>query len=71
MLCRTVARRAERAVVRLSESGEAVEPNVIAYLNRLSDLLWLFGRKIELSTGANASLREMNQKSGPKWSRAW
>jgi cob(I)alamin adenosyltransferase len=70
-LARTVCRRAERAVVRLVESGEAVEPNVIAYLNRLSDLLWLFGRKIELSTGANASLREMNQKSGPRWSRAW
>ena len=70
-LARTVCRRAERAVVRLAESGEAVEPNVIAYLNRLSDLLWLFGRKVELSAGANASLREMNQKSGPKWSRAW
>jgi cob(I)alamin adenosyltransferase len=27
------------------ESGEAVEPNILAYLNRLSDLLWLFAHK--------------------------
>ena len=42
-----VCRRAERNVVRLIESGEAVEPNILAYLNRLSDLLWLFARKVE------------------------
>jgi cob(I)alamin adenosyltransferase len=70
-LARTICRRAERCVVRLIESGEAVEPNVLAYLNRLSDLLWLFGRKVDLGAGAKASLREMNQKSGPRWSRAW
>jgi cob(I)alamin adenosyltransferase len=70
-LARTICRRAERCVVRLIDSGVAVEANVLAYLNRLSDLLWLFGRKLELSTGVNASLREMNLKTGPRWSRAW
>jgi cob(I)alamin adenosyltransferase len=70
-LARTVCRRAERCVVRLMESGETVEPNILAYLNRLSDLLWLFGRKIELDAGANTSLREMTGKRGPRWSRAW
>jgi cob(I)alamin adenosyltransferase len=70
-LARTVCRRAERCVVRLIESGDAVEPNVLAYLNRLSDLLWLFGRKIERDAGIRNSLREMNDKPGPKWSRAW
>ena len=70
-LARTVCRRAERCVVRLIESGEAVEPNILAYLNRLSDLLWLFARKVELGSGASTSLREMNGKSGPRWSRAW
>jgi cob(I)alamin adenosyltransferase len=70
-LARTVCRRAERCVVRLVESGEAVEPNILAYLNRLSDLLWLFARKVELGTGASTSLREINGKSGPRWSRAW
>ncbi len=68
---RTVCRRAERQVVRLIESGEAAEPNVLAYLNRLSDLLWLFARKIEVDAGVSNSLREMNAKAGPKWSRAW
>ncbi len=70
-LARTVCRRAERSVVRLIESGEAVEPNILAYLNRLSDLLWLFARKVELGAGVSNSLREINGKSGPPWSRAW
>ena len=69
-LARTVCRRSERNVVRLIESGEAVEPNILAYLNRLSDLLWLFARKVELGA-AGTSLRETNGKSGPRWSRAW
>jgi cob(I)alamin adenosyltransferase len=68
---RTVCRRAERCVVRLTESGETADPNTLAYLNRLSDLLWLFARKIEVDAGISNSLREMNGKSGTKWSRAW
>ncbi|MGA7238109.1 MAG: cob(I)yrinic acid a,c-diamide adenosyltransferase [Bryobacteraceae bacterium] len=68
---RTVCRRAERCVVRLVESGETVNPNILAYLNRLSDLLWLFARKLEVEAGVSNSLREMNEKAGPKWSRAW
>jgi cob(I)alamin adenosyltransferase len=68
---RTVCRRAERCVVRLIESNETVNPNILAYLNRLSDLLWLFARKLEVEAGVTNSLREMNEKSGPKWSRAW
>ncbi len=70
-VARTVCRRAERCVVRLMESGEAVEPNILAYLNRLSDLLWLFARKAEMIAGVENSLREMNGKTGPRWSRAW
>jgi cob(I)alamin adenosyltransferase len=70
-LARTICRRAERCVVRLVEAGDAVEPEVLAYLNRLSDLLWLFGRKLELGAGVRGSLREINAKGGPKWSKAW
>jgi cob(I)alamin adenosyltransferase len=70
-LARTVCRRAERCVVRLIESGESINPNILAYINRLSDLLWLFARKIEVEAGVTNSLREMNSKAGPKWSRAW
>lgn len=42
-LARTVCRRAERSVVTLSHS-EKVNGEVIIYLNRLSDLLFVLGR---------------------------
>ena len=42
-LCRTVCRRAERAVVRLSHE-EPVNPELLRYLNRLSDLLFVLAR---------------------------
>jgi cob(I)alamin adenosyltransferase len=70
-VARTVCRRAERGVVRLIESGEAVAPSALPYLNRLSDLLWLFGRKLELEAGVSGSLREATGKDGNRWSRAW
>jgi cob(I)alamin adenosyltransferase len=70
-LARTVCRRAERGVVRLHESGEAMQPGILAYLNRLSDLLWLFARKLELDAGVNSSLRAQTGKDGNRWSRAW
>ncbi|WP_263379204.1 cob(I)yrinic acid a,c-diamide adenosyltransferase [Granulicella paludicola] len=69
-VARTVCRRAERAVVRLAESGEAVPPTVIAYLNRLSDVVWLFGRWIEFHAGVESRLRPETE-GGPRWSRAW
>jgi cob(I)alamin adenosyltransferase len=69
-VARTVCRRAERCVVRLSESGAEVPPQVTAYLNRLSDLLWLLGRLLELRAGVSSRLRD-GEHGGPKWSRAW
>jgi cob(I)alamin adenosyltransferase len=42
-LARTVCRRAERDVVALAHA-EAVNPQVIVYLNRLSDLLFVLAR---------------------------
>ncbi|HEY6140467.1 MAG TPA: cob(I)yrinic acid a,c-diamide adenosyltransferase [Thermoanaerobaculia bacterium] len=68
-VARTVCRRAERAVIRLSEA-EHVEPEAIAYLNRLSDLLWLFGRILEVRTGVDASMRGPEHGKA-RWSRAW
>jgi cob(I)alamin adenosyltransferase len=41
-MCRTICRRAERRVVGLGP--DAVEPIVIVYLNRLSDLLFVMAR---------------------------
>lgn len=69
-MARAVCRRAERCAVRLAESGESVSSLVIVYLNRLSDLVWLLSRWIELKKGANARLRN-KEHSGPRWSRAW
>ena len=42
---RTACRQAERTVVALREGGAQVRPELIQYLNRLSDLLWLWGRE--------------------------
>ncbi|MGH8469408.1 MAG: cob(I)yrinic acid a,c-diamide adenosyltransferase [Gammaproteobacteria bacterium] len=69
-VARTVCRRAERDLIRLMGSGEHIDPEVLAYLNRLSDLLWLFGRLIEARAGLDASLRDEKHK-GNRWSRAW
>jgi len=46
-VARTVCRRAERRVCALKEIGEQVNPEIVIYLNRLSDLLWLFARWVE------------------------
>ncbi len=69
-IARSVCRRAERNVVRFVENGGVVRPEIIAYLNRLSDVIWLFGRLIEFNAGVDARLRD-ETKTGPKWSRAW
>jgi cob(I)alamin adenosyltransferase len=69
-VARTVCRRAERIAVRLASSGVEVKPEVLAYLNRLSDLIWLFGRLIEVNAGVDARLRS-DETAGPKWSKAW
>ena len=49
-LARTVCRRAERAV--LSLGTDAVEPVVLIYLNRLSDLLFTMARAANHRAGA-------------------
>jgi cob(I)alamin adenosyltransferase len=69
-VARTVCRRAERSIVRLQDGDEAVDPLALAYVNRLSDLLWLFGRLVEKEAGVDARLRD-DTKDGPNWSRAW
>ena len=69
-VARTVCRRAERCVVRLIESGAEVDPQALPYINRLSDLIWLFARQLELEYGIDSRLRD-DTKAGPRWSRAW
>ncbi len=67
---RTVCRRAERLATALMEAGAIDNPHILAYLNRLSDLLWLFGRLIEARQGVASTLRTADTP-GPRWSRAW
>jgi cob(I)alamin adenosyltransferase len=48
-LSRTVCRRAERAIVALGT--ESVEPQLLAYINRLSDLLFVLARAVNHRAG--------------------
>ncbi len=43
-LARTICRRAERVLVRLSREEPGIGPHLLAYLNRLSDLLFALSR---------------------------
>ncbi len=69
-VARTVCRRAERLATALMEGGAIENPHILAYLNRLSDLLWLFGRLLEARQGVGSALRTA-ETAGPRWSRAW
>ena len=51
-VARTICRRAERRVCDLKDSGGLKNPEIITFLNRLSDLLWLFARWMETKSGA-------------------
>ena len=53
-VARTNCRRAERRVFALSEMGQQTNAEIIVYLNRLSDLLWLMARWDETKTGGDA-----------------
>ncbi len=70
-VARTICRRGERCLVRLMESDDRAQlQSVVAYLNRLSDLLWLLERQMEVRAGINSRLRD-EQQTASKWSRAW
>lgn len=50
-VARTACRRAERRVCSVRESGEPVNSEIVIYLNRLSDVLWLMARWTETRAG--------------------
>jgi len=56
-LARTVCRRAERRVCALQESNQLQNAEIIIYLNRLADLVWLFARWVETKTAAQPAVR--------------
>ncbi len=51
-VCRTVCRRAERRVVELAERSGIVSPNIMEYLNRLSDYFFVLARHLNFIEGA-------------------
>ena len=55
-ICRTVCRRAERLMVGLSR-GEAVEPASLAFVNRLSDFLFVAARVLARTDGGEVLWR--------------
>lgn len=63
-LSRTICRRAERDAVALSRE-EAVRPEAIRYLNRLSDLLFVLARVVARASGHGEVLwRNEHRKRG-------
>jgi len=61
---RTVCRRAEREVIALSRS-EAVRPEAIRYLNRLSDLLFVLARVLARASGHGEVLWQHERRKKP------
>jgi cob(I)alamin adenosyltransferase len=65
-VCRTVARRAERAVVALGNE-EAIKETPRQYLNRLSDLMFVLSRVLNrLNGGQDVSWKSERMKKSPE-----
>lgn len=65
-LARTVCRRAEREILRLHQT-EAVSAMVIAYVNRLSDLLFVMGRWVGATLDETEVLWEVGKDKPDDW----
>jgi cob(I)alamin adenosyltransferase len=63
--CRTVCRRAEREILRLSRAEE-INHAVIKYINRLSDLFFVLSRWIAKQTGEQEYLWQRGLQQRPK-----
>ncbi|HPV14742.1 MAG TPA: cob(I)yrinic acid a,c-diamide adenosyltransferase [Candidatus Cloacimonadota bacterium] len=50
-ICRTIARRAERVIIRLNHKAP-IDALVLQYINRLSDLLFIMARFLEQQAGS-------------------
>ncbi len=62
-LARTIVRRAERATVTLARD-EAVRPEAVRYLNRLSDLLFVLARVLARASGHGEVLWQHERRKG-------
>jgi len=65
-LARTIVRRAERRAVALARSDDPPGAELLAYLNRLADLLWVLARAAEQAEARSAT----PMRTGPRRRRA-
>jgi cob(I)alamin adenosyltransferase len=63
--CRTVCRRAERDILRLSRTEE-VNPELLKYINRLSDLFFVLARWISKQMEEQEYLWQRGLQEKPK-----
>jgi cob(I)alamin adenosyltransferase len=63
-ICRTVCRRAERRAIAV---GEEINPEVVRYLNRLSDLLFILGRAANEDSSDGGPAERARSGSEPLW----
>ncbi len=61
-ICRSICRRAERLAVALNEL-DPIDDNILTYLNRLSDYLFVLARKLTLDFGVE-EVQWIPEKSG-------
>ena len=59
-LCRTVSRRAERKIVELSRK-EKIDPLILIYLNRLSDLFFVMARFVNFKEKEKEMIWKKNE----------
>lgn len=60
-VARSIVRRAERAVVSLSQK-ESVKPQIIQYLNRLSDYLFILARVVNRESGVRETIWQASRR---------
>ncbi len=58
-VCRTVCRRAERQIVAIKEEFPSID-DLLTYMNRLSDYLFVLSRKINIEGGVDEQLWQNN-----------
>ncbi len=62
-VARTTCRRAERRVHALFAANELPNTEILVYLNRLSDLLWLLARLVETRAGKGHAPRQPRRRA--------
>jgi cob(I)alamin adenosyltransferase len=61
-LARTIIRRAERQVARLTHEGAIENADVLRYLNRLSDAVFILARYVEAKAGGSTQAERPRDK---------